>query len=226
MVHQLTGVTNQAEASTLLNGNIFAYRMDETSGDMLDYSGNALDGTTVSGVVRSSGDYYTFDGYTDYVNIPDNDLLSPTGGFTFYVELDAVAPTSVRNIYGKDGEYKIINSGTAIMLQIFNAGSTTDYMDRTTTGAYGTAKVKIIVTWDGTPDETGIEIYYDNVAQSYSSGFPSKNYTFTPGSNAARFGSTNSLLCDMYEAGLWNRVLTSEERAELQSVGIVNINNR
>ena len=51
------------------------WQMDETSGQMIDSSGNNNDGTPKD--VRQTGSRYVFNGSTSYVAVPDSDSLDP-----------------------------------------------------------------------------------------------------------------------------------------------------
>ena len=60
-------------ADVLLTGA--DWQMDETSGQMIDSSGNNNDGTPKD--VRQTGSRYVFNGSTSYVAVPDSDSLDP-----------------------------------------------------------------------------------------------------------------------------------------------------
>src|SRR3712207_3429716 len=51
------------------------WQMDETSGQMIDSSGNENNGDPTD--VRQTGSRYVFNGSTSYVVVPDSDSLDP-----------------------------------------------------------------------------------------------------------------------------------------------------
>jgi hypothetical protein len=64
----------------LEDGIVAYYKFNETSGNLLDYSGNCNDGTVNGGVTRGAisgiiGDGYSFDGDGDYISVNDSNLL-------------------------------------------------------------------------------------------------------------------------------------------------------
>ncbi len=80
------------------------WRMDETSGQMVDSSGNANHGDP-TGVART-GSAYVFDGSTSRVAVPDNDSLDPAGrGITL------TASVAVPDRAMDDDSYDVVRKG-------------------------------------------------------------------------------------------------------------------
>ena len=80
------------------------WQMDETSGQMLDSSGNNNNGTPKD-VVRT-GSAYVFNGSTSYVLVPDSDSLDPEGK-----DITLRAGVKVTDTPMDDDSYDIVRKG-------------------------------------------------------------------------------------------------------------------
>jgi hypothetical protein len=80
------------------------WRMDETSGQMLDSSGNNNNGTPTD--VTQTGSRYVFDGSTSYVDVPDSDSLDPQGK-----DITLKARVKVTDTPMDDDSYDIVRKG-------------------------------------------------------------------------------------------------------------------
>ena len=80
------------------------WQMDETSGQMIDSSGNNNDGTPKD-VVRT-GSAYVFNGSTSYVLVPDSDSLDPQGQ-----DITLKARVKVTDAPMDDDSYDIVRKG-------------------------------------------------------------------------------------------------------------------
>ena len=80
------------------------WQMDETSGQMLDSSGNNNNGTPKD-VVRT-GSAYVFNGSTSYVLVPDSDSLDPAGK-----DITLSAGVKVTDTPMDDDSYDIVRKG-------------------------------------------------------------------------------------------------------------------
>ena len=80
------------------------WQMDETSGQMLDSSGNNNNGTPKD-VVRT-GSAYVFNGSTSYVAVPDSDSLDPEGK-----DITLRAGVKVTDTPMDDDSYDIVRKG-------------------------------------------------------------------------------------------------------------------
>jgi hypothetical protein len=67
-------LASPSQGATLLN-KAADWQMNETSGQMIDSSGNDNNGDPTD--VRQTGSRYVFDGSTSYVAVPDSDSLDP-----------------------------------------------------------------------------------------------------------------------------------------------------
>src|SRR5215208_8210920 len=89
-------------ADVLLTGA--NWQMNETSGQMLDSSGNNNNGTPID--VRQRGSSYIFNGSTSYVLVPDSDSLDPQGK-----DITLRAGVKVTNTPMDEDSYDIVRKG-------------------------------------------------------------------------------------------------------------------
>jgi hypothetical protein len=80
------------------------WQMVETSGQMIDSSGNNNNGTPKD--VRQSGSRYVFNGSTSYVAVPDSDSLDPQGK-----DITLSAGVKVTDAPMDDDSYDIVRKG-------------------------------------------------------------------------------------------------------------------
>jgi len=80
------------------------WQMDETSGQMIDSSGNNNNGTPTD--VRQTGSRYVFNGSTSYVAVPDSDSLDPKGK-----DIKLKARVKVTDRPMDDDSYDIVRKG-------------------------------------------------------------------------------------------------------------------
>ncbi len=69
-----------AQTSSLTNGLVAHYKLDEATGDVVDSSGNSYHGTNngaTRGIAGKTDNCFDFDGINDYVSIPHNANLNP-----------------------------------------------------------------------------------------------------------------------------------------------------
>jgi Concanavalin A-like lectin/glucanases superfamily len=102
MLTALVAVSGVAWAATIQAD----WQMNETSGQMIDSSGNENHGTPTD--VRRTGSRYVFNGSTSYVAVPDNDSLDP-------LEKDITLRARVRvtDVPMDDDSYDIVRKGLA-----------------------------------------------------------------------------------------------------------------
>ena len=102
MLTALVAVSGVAWAATLQAD----WQMNETSGPMIDSSGNENHGAPTD--VRRTGSRYVFNGSTSYVGVPDNDSLDP-------LEKDITLRARVRvtDAPMDDDSYDIVRKGLA-----------------------------------------------------------------------------------------------------------------
>jgi hypothetical protein len=102
MLTALVALSGVAWAATLQAD----WQMNETSGQMIDSSGNENHGAPTD--VRRPGSRYVFNGSTSYVGVPDNDSLDP-------LEKDITLRASVKvtDAPMDDDSYDIVRKGLA-----------------------------------------------------------------------------------------------------------------
>jgi hypothetical protein len=81
------------------------WQMDETSGQMIDSSGNNNNGTPTN-VEDQTGSRYVFNGSTSYVAVPDSDSLDPQGK-----DIKLTARIRVNGQALDDDSYDIVRKG-------------------------------------------------------------------------------------------------------------------
>ena len=82
------------------------WQMNETSGQMIDSSGNGNNGTPTD--VRQTGSRYVFNGSTSYVAVPDSDSLDP-----LEEDITLRARVMVTDAPMDDDSYDIVRKGLA-----------------------------------------------------------------------------------------------------------------
>jgi hypothetical protein len=82
------------------------WQMDETSGQMIDSSGNENHGTPTD--VRQRGSRYVFNGSTSYVAVPDSDSLDP-----LEKDITLRARVMVTDVPMDDDSYDVVRKGLA-----------------------------------------------------------------------------------------------------------------
>src|SRR5688572_16985648 len=80
------------------------WQMDETSGQMIDSSGNNNNGTPTN--VDQTGSRYVFNGSTSYVTVPDSDSLDPQEK-----DITLSAGVEVTDTPMDDDSYDIVRKG-------------------------------------------------------------------------------------------------------------------
>lgn len=126
------GYVPPARTNYLLDNLVSAWEMNETSGNMID-SHNGYNGTTVVGVTRTSGDYYSFVP-NNYVLVPDRPEFTFTDEeFSISFMVNTTSTTSTWMFYkgsnSTNREYSVTTYPDGrIFFRIFNSatGSSND----------------------------------------------------------------------------------------------------
>jgi len=152
------------------------------SSDALDDGPNGLDGTE-SGLLT-----YTLGGldFSDNggVTVSDDDLLSPTSGFTISLDfyrysLGGFDQMFTKRNYPANDEFQLTWYNGSLLMWIFDSTGS-NYIGRGITEASLGISIdtwyNLKVTWDGTTSSTGIKIYLDDVEQTTTN---SSSGTFT-----------------------------------------------
>ena len=167
------------------------YRLDETTGDAIDLV-NAYNGT-LNGSISRNGEYYTFDGDNEFVNIGDEDNFSFTDGnnntdFVIKTEVifDAFNSDNYAWIVSKrqsnsTREWQLIYSNDELKFNIWN---TTDSFFTVDTLFIPTIGQKYIV--GVTLNETSISLFIDGVIE-VTETLPN-GFTFYNGTSVVKLG--------------------------------------
>lgn len=196
----------------LTDGLISAYKLDETSGDVIDSHGTN-DGTNngaTRGATGKDGNAFDFDGYDDYVDLgkSPNELFS-SGGFSISGWLKPDSFDDWQAFYNIGGTYffycLIGNNGDIVYKINSNAGSASSVVSLDTWH-------HISVTWDG----SDLRLYVDGDlkdTQSDSEVLPNMNL-FIGARNTGGDRNFNGKIDEVY---IWDRALTSSEISDLAS---------
>jgi hypothetical protein len=194
--------------------NLVAYY--PLDGDVLDASGNGLDGTImgdpnfVEGVV---GMALQFDGVDDYVDCGNSPLFDLTGSevtLSLWVNTQDVGNGQDNPWFGK--------GDTSYMLKSFRSGNQIEFFiyDGGWNSSYANVGTEFNGSWHhvaGTFDGKQFKIYVDSaeaVSLDYNGvGIVNNNYNVAIGANTQASGRFSESIID--EAMIYNRVLSAEE---------------
>jgi len=213
----------QASGNPLWNDLLAYYTADNTPNDALGtYNGTLTNGTTYGTGIINQG--FSFDGVNDYINfgnVLDFDGSTPFS-FSFWVN-----PTTVGN---KNIIQKWTNLNEGYIIYFYNNKlefalsntSVTNQIVVNTVSTYTTGMQHFIVTYDGTKNASGVNIYHNGVNQSLSTvrnsltGSTSTSANLEFGRLASSVGWYNGILD---EVGIWNRELSASEVTDLYNSG-------
>ncbi len=223
-----TGQTdNYPTGNADMTGNVLLMHMNETSGQIIDSSGNNNVGTT-SGISYGADGRFNgalqFDGYNDYVEV-DNPTLNPTN----QIAVSAwIYPT---NWFGLK---RIIQKGAGTFSSDYGQYSFYEYADtlRFTLDGIGTATSSNSVplnTWHhvvGVYDGSSIQIWLNGslVGQQFASG-PMSSFPTDPlfiGARSTASGS-DSFSGRIDEVAIYNRTLSPTEIMDLYLRGALRL---
>jgi hypothetical protein len=213
----LTGVVSSSassvSSSTLINGLLGGWKLDETSGNAVDVLG-VYTGTSTAITYTASGKIgrcYTFNGTSS--NVSFGNVLKPTNKFTISAWIKTTNTTGETTIldckaYGSNWEgYQFFMNGTQVALTLYsNTATQLDYETKPTgAGTLGDGTWHhIVATWDG----TNVYLYADNFKSAAS-----------PYSTTLVYNASNSLVMgnspadavwttgDIDNVYIWNRAL-------------------
>lgn len=210
--------------SSLWNGLQAYYTADNTPNDALGtYNGTLTNGATYGTGIINQG--FDLDGVNDYVDLGNNLDFDGSTPFSIscWVYFDSSTDQSMFAKFTVTQGYQLIRRSTRdvrFALYALNVGG--GYISVRTTSTINSLNWhNVIVTYDGSKDSSGVNIYFNGSAQTL---FVEANTLTGSISNSAnaKIGSRNS---DFYlngvqdEIGVWNRELTSTEVTELYNSG-------
>jgi hypothetical protein len=204
--------------STLLDGLMGYWKLDETSGNAVDSSGNGYTGTSSNITYTASGKIgrcFTFNGTSTYVEF--GDVCQPTDGLTIscWVKVGSIPDsTVVIDNRGYDSKY----FGYTITIYSANAwGYIIGDADQTADVYVSAANIHsdtwqhLVVTWSG-----GTTVHYTNGVQGSGQSVSGPLSYNTGGYHEGlRFGiglwDSDYYPGDLDEVGIWSRALTNAE---------------
>lgn len=200
------------------------YALDETSGTVLDLTGNLYNGTNngaTRGTAGKINNSFTFDGVNDYVNISNYYSFGGADPNSFsiwiypnqtqskwFFTLGTNAPSS--------GGISIKTNGDDSMAYYYDGGT---YVENLANSILTPESWNhVVTTYDGAGD---LKVYVNGISTDNKT---LSNVTFPSASNDARIGAgyaaTNSYFNgSIDELGVWNRTLSDTEVLELYNGG-------
>jgi parallel beta-helix repeat protein len=234
-------ITASYNTSTLSTGLIAAYDFDETSGYLLDVSGNALhaisnDGTNDDNVAINQtgapGMSYTFNG-TAYnngrVRVADNNLLTFTSAMSIFIwlpELTTIDKNHALIYKGGTDEYRIIiTNGNKIQFQIYNGTGQTIQVTGSTVLQAGT-RYFIECSSANVLNRSDMKININNQPETLTNGATTSLLSVLNGSGRLQIGGEEAngyyLNGKISQVLMYGRLLTVSEKQALynDSLGI------
>lgn len=230
-------VFNTVAGSTLLTDLKGYWKLTEASGSTFDDSYGANNGTGVGTVAHSTG--VEFDTQTDYLYVVGNSSLYPTNSFSIslWFNLDTLPSTQARNMF----LIRYVDSTYTWSYESFIAYDAEGPVERIVfylkddTGANIQAESPTALLSTGTlynlilVNEVGTypHIYLNNVDRT---NYHPTNFTGTilqPDDDLffgspSSVGLTSTIDGIVRDVAIWNKVLTSDERAEVYNSGTPN----
>jgi len=214
-----TTVTNTvAGASTLDNGLQAAWNFEESTGDILDQVGS-LDGTVTGSPTREQAgkNNYAYDwsGSAQFSDHGTNVLAYEVFTVSLWINRSASGYLyPISNFEAAGDGWFLYQNGTTLRFTLQNDDGSNFVLINHTANIADGAWHNVILTYDGSE---GI-IYINNVADSDDSDSWAYDLVYTSAEfqiAAVNDGSPWDGLID--EVYIWNRVITSDERADLQT---------
>jgi len=217
----------QASGNPLWDGLQAYYTADNTGNDALGtYNGTLTNGATYGTGIINNG--FSLDGVNDYVDIGNNLDFDGTTPFSFNFWLNT-STSSFRYLISKRlssgsfiGYSIMINADDTIEFQIVNDVVSDNRIRVNSINTYTTNSLSMItVTYDGSQDSSGINIYINNVASSINTR--SNNLSLSTSNvaslNFGVLGSSNYYDGIIDEVAVFEKELSASEVTELYNSG-------
>lgn len=219
--------------SSLITGLYAYYKLDETSGSIIDALG-VKTGTNSGAVAAQAGKLntgYDFDTNTDYLYFPYTGNSNNQVTLSFWFNLDITPATAARS-YFLSGSMMAnysqlwnvqINTGNQITVQETNVAGTvisfssTSWLTTSTGTWYHCVVVTPAIGSKGKIYLNGVNVTNDAVSTAFSGVKKTPDFRFYLGNLQA---ASNAIDGKMDEFGLWTRALTDAEIAVLYNTGI------
>ena len=214
----------QASGNPLWDGLLAYYTADNTPNDALgNYNGTLVNGATYGTGIINNG--FSFDGVNDYVDL--GNVLDFDGSTPFSISAWCYFTTNTTQaIFAKftltQGYVLQRRNSQDIRFGLYALNVSGSYLSVRTTSTVSTGGWKhIVVTYDGSKDVSGVNIYVDDSLMTLTTE-ANALIGSTSTTATAKIGSRQS---DLYlngledEVGIWNRELTPSEVTELYNSG-------
>ncbi|MBU1988535.1 MAG: hypothetical protein KKD94_03585, partial [Nanoarchaeota archaeon] len=194
------------------------WKMNDSSGNVLDYSGNGYDGSVTGasyGVNGKFGNAMSFDGSGDYIIFGNINSFERTDEFSYSFWINTDSTTSYITIMSKTPygswqgmELFIVNS----KLKLYLIGAA-EQIEVSSTATVNTGTWRhVVIVCDGSSSASGVDIYVDGVEGSSGSGTLSSSIVnsnnFQISGRAGNYNCFDGLIDEFL---VFNRVLTSDE---------------
>ncbi len=201
----------------VLDGIALWYDMNDSDGQILDWSNNGNNGTAIntSHVILSSGTGVThFDGHSSYVNTLDSSTLNSSNGVTLEALIKFDSLSADQTIVGKSWT---ATTGSGYTLQFDHSPAQIEFTtyDKAGNKQANYVPVSFVVgQWYdvvATADSSNINLYINgyNVETGTSTGLISSNYNLTIGRYSPQ--AANYFSGSMGTVRVYNRSLSSSE---------------
>jgi len=211
-----------SSSASLLNGIVAYWKLDESSGDAIDETGNnngTVDATQNEGGVI--GTSYGFDGSLDEIDLGNDSSLKPTDGLTVscwfkqYLYSGGIMGTYSS---GEGWAFETLSSTGYLSFIMYESWSF-DQVDGTISVTTGSPLVwyHVAATFNGTHAQLYVNGSPDGNPVEFSVNLSYNADNLTIGYVEALAGRNSGWLD---EIGFWNRSLTAEEIARLYNSGI------
>ncbi|MCX6803181.1 MAG: LamG domain-containing protein, partial [Candidatus Diapherotrites archaeon] len=213
-------------------GNVLLYHMNESSGNISDYSGNANTGTATGltyGTAGKIGTALTF-GSNKYISVPTNPLLNIRDALTisFWIYLTSshsnngvlMKCSTAANCSNDQGSYTVILiSSNTIMLRLNGQGNLYDTAATTTIPQNTWTHVAF------TYNKVNPKVYLNGVLNNTGNYTEQINDTTgTPLKVGYYYSTSYPFYGSMDELAIYNRALSATEIASIYKRGVVDLN--
>lgn len=213
----------QASGNPLWDDLLAYYTADNTPNDALgNYNLTAINGANYGTGIINQG--FNFDGVNDYYdagNVLDFDGSTPFS-FSFWVNPNTLGNKNLLQKWtGFNTGWIIFMFGDKIRFALTNT-VTTNSLRVETVNSLTTSMQHISISYDGTKDVSGVNIYFNGVNQSLTTldntltGSTSTSASFEMGRNISSIGWYDGIID---EVALFEKELTSSEVTELYNSG-------
>ena len=224
MIGSLGGAVNP-----LWNNLIGYYTSDNTPNTSI----GSVNGTLVNGATYATGkinNAFSFDGVNDYVDLGDTYSFDGTSAFSISTWINLSVMSSQINVISKINNggnfngWQLVIINNYLRFSLVNNYYTNNWIDKYSTTALSTNTwYSIVVTYNGSQNQSGLKLYINSVESSYNNIVNSLTSTIsTTGLKCAigcRNGLDNFANGKIDETAVFDSELTSAQVTELYNSG-------